>query len=1248
MHHFNLGGCQTWGNHDVDVDIAVLNVYNHLLSKKNIESKYNILKNRGSSNTEESEFGPSSIEFSTSLGQVGQIEGCFGTIDAEKRIPFTIQKTTGQLSTSQMLNYEKNQQWGLQIRVKDDGGQKENVIEDTNKNTITSVQGDPLTADRIITINVNDINEKPRFSPTCSIWESKQVLREYDISLRQNDEWLTIIDGNPRSGESPSILQKRSPHSINEYSDDYSTFKVVSGLWDPRGYSIRWKKAESSSTYYLTAGSQTYKYIGCYLDNRRRDLKHGPRRYGYNADTCRSKCLSGRVKYKYFSLQHGGQCFCDSTYSTPSYYRKMPDKHCHRHGGYRNGGAWRNAVFEIIPDNLKTTPTAVLFSRFTNDYSFAKKATWVGVDAIDSATVHGHSTRLSLHTMDDPPLFLTRSYSSNGEFSLVELKKLNTMELRQSAVFEVNEPLSQLTEFTLFTRVWLSNIGTSSRRSSRTCSLQPYSKKITNVKGHGGTVYNKAEIYLVKFNCQDGSTGASMYQYGNYIIGRIGNKKCVLDASFNAGSSNGLLTENEHELFFNCHSKAEGISFDLSSNTRYYGTSIGSDKLNCGVMWDVNFGSFDELNEEETIAKLHCGTSSGIKGLASAMERKELSLNDIYSISSFGQCIAVQENKLVGSEIGDAMSATDDDGTSQELTYAIANAPTGTSSLFSINSQTGQISVLSSSLLNFESQTIPSTIVLSVSVTDNHPITPLMAKKDVLIVIEDVNEPPIVFNDFYAVKENAVPGTELGWSSLTTSNAADTTAGNTVTKSVLLNSRGARVVGSSSQFSSRLAAKFALDSSDKTSWSINAKRTSNQHYLWIDLQSIHAVDKIILNMPEYGPLISKSYNMNIEVQTSDHVLNKISNWWSALDTPNSWAMTDTGYAMSGLYRSKCTSSSCIEQAKSNEGVHGGGSWRRLVTRGDKYDTQESDVGKVAFDKAFASSSFQILHRHCKSCKEMHRNIYYHRVTPMKKDFSIYDTTQITWSSENGNRLGIDFNLYSTLDDALSRKNGWKYCNYNDPSIGFPRDCGSIRYVSHQWQSQTRGGQKDFRWSVYMDDACKEVDFIFGSSSTWNVCPSGYYMTGLHTTGTISIDRMKCCPETTRTTTSTEVDATSFTYKWGRCSYVDWSNSFSARGWSECPDKMQLAGLHTSCTNSISCINQAKCCSYTHTNYETETTYETTIPMKKGVYTLKTSGTCFMFLFIVNYNSSSHYCYFYSNIFIYTHFLQVQRQDNLSK
>ena len=176
----------------------------------------------------------------------------------------------------------------------------------------------------------------------------------------------------------------------------------------------------------------------------------------------------------------------------------------------------------------------------------------------------------------------------------------------------------------------------------------------------------------------------------------------------------------------------------------------------------------------------------------------------------------------------------------------------------------------------------------------------------------------------------------------------------------------------------------------------------------------------------------------------------------------------------------------------------------------------------------------------------------------------------------------------------------------------------------------------------------KVDFIFGSSSTWNVCPSGYYMTGLHTTGTISIDRMKCCPETTRTTTSTEVDATSFTYKWGRCSYVDWSNSFSARGWSECPDKMQLAGLHTSCTNSISCINQAKCCSYTHTNYETETTYETTIPMKKGVYTLKTSGTCFMFLFIVNYNSSSHYCYFYSNIFIYTHFLQVQRQDNLSK
>eukprot|EP00957_Ditylum_brightwellii_P087194 6636988-Ditylum_brightwellii.AAC.1 len=43
----------------------------------------------------------------------------------------------------------------------------------------------------------------------------------------------------------------------------------------------------------------------------------------------------------------------------------------------------------------------------------------------------------------------------------------------------------------------------------------------------------------------------------------------------------------------------------------------------------------------------------------------------------------------------------------------------------------------------------------------------------------------------------------------------------------------------------------------------------------------------------------------------------------------------------------------------------------------------------------------------------------------------------------GNKMGVDFDIYSTLEEALREINPWKYCAPYDPlnTRGFPNQCG---------------------------------------------------------------------------------------------------------------------------------------------------------------------------------------------------------------
>jgi len=133
-----------------------------------------------------------------------------------------------------------------------------------------------------------------------------------------------------------------------------------------------------------------------------------------------------------------------------------------------------------------------------------------------------------------------------------------------------------------------------------------------------------------------------------------------------------------------------------------------------------------------------------------------------------------------------------------------------------------------------------------------------------------------------------------------------------------------------------------------------------------------------------------------------------------------------------------------------------------------------EFGEVAPDKEFFNSVFQgsstgIIRRECGDCAGTHKDVYFKRKTS-PSTFDAYEYMMVTWS-DTDNRMHEDFDIYSTLEDALTDVNAWTFCNYNDyrHKIGFPRDCGPNGYVSWQWNSLQHGGtKKNIRYSVILE------------------------------------------------------------------------------------------------------------------------------------------------------------------------------------
>eukprot|EP01084_Bolivina_argentea_P130028 229577_1 len=143
-------------------------------------------------------------------------------------------------------------------------------------------------------------------------------------------------------------------------------------------------------------------------------------------------------------------------------------------------------------------------------------------------------------------------------------------------------------------------------------------------------------------------------------------------------------------------------------------------------------------------------------------------------------------------------------------------------------------------------------------------------------------------------------------------------------------------------------------------------------------------------------------------------------------------------------------------------------WTDVLTLGEGGNVYEEimiDVGEDTFNAIFRNSGDEpIIRRQCSNCIGGFTDIYYRRLGN-RDTFNAYSNMKVTWTDVN-NHIGIDFNLYSSLQDALTNTNAWEACNYNDytNSIGAFRDCGPTQTIANQWTANNKG--KNSKFSIY--------------------------------------------------------------------------------------------------------------------------------------------------------------------------------------
>ncbi len=175
-------------------------------------------------------------------------------------------------------------------------------------------------------------------------------------------------------------------------------------------------------------------------------------------------------------------------------------------------------------------------------------------------------------------------------------------------------------------------------------------------------------------------------------------------------------------------------------------------------------------------------------------------------------------------------------------------------------------------------------------------------------------------------------------------------------------------------------------------------------------------------------------------------------------------------------------------------------WTFIV--GEGFDDEKPSLDyRVLNERMEAQGDFQIVRRVCPSCSESHRDIYYRRFSPIPEGFNLLDTLMNNWFDTN-NVHNEDFALYSTHLDAYLDTNRWTFCNFNDPGIGLPRECGPKGKVGSQWNAYWRnGGNANYHAFMVPADPLFESKIEYPTLATFLGSEFSPLWKGIQTSGT---------------------------------------------------------------------------------------------------------------------------------------------------
>ncbi len=212
-----------------------------------------------------------------------------------------------------------------------------------------------------------------------------------------------------------------------------------------------------------------------------------------------------------------------------------------------------------------------------------------------------------------------------------------------------------------------------------------------------------------------------------------------------------------------------------------------------------------------------------------------ISLFDVNEVPEIlAQTLQLNENSSSGTFVGQ-VSATDPDQ-GQILSFTIVSGNTNTG--FSINQNSGILYVANASAIDFE--TTPQ-FELSISVTDNG--TPeFSALSTIIVLLNDINESPVINDQSFEVANNASNGTIVG-----TLTAQDPDQGQTLTYSISSGNT------------------FEAFSIEPTTGIISVSNSA------AIIGAINPVFELVVNVADNGtPVLSSNANINIYISSENH------------------------------------------------------------------------------------------------------------------------------------------------------------------------------------------------------------------------------------------------------------------------------------------------------------------------------------------------------------------------------------------